>query len=82
MKMKLTIVEWFYVFFGFPYLLNANTGEVHYLPNKTKHCWINLMNQANKVYLSKKQFNSLNGTVFNGVAINGCKWCLKKHDTG
>jgi hypothetical protein len=82
MNKRLNCIESIYVFFGYAYLLNTNSMEVHYLPDKTKHCWLNLMNPTNKVYLTEKQFLKYLKDGFNGKPINGCRWCLKEYDNG
>lgn len=82
MTIKWTWKEKWKVFIGKPYLLNTNTAEVHFLPNKTKDCWIPMMHPAHKVYLSEKQFQQALSKGYQNRTVNGCKWCLKKHDTG
>ena len=82
MKPKLTWKEKWMVFIGKPYLLNTNTAEVHHLPSKTKHCWIPMISKDHNVYLSEKQFRQALDKGYLDLVVNGCKWCLKKHDTG
>lgn len=79
MKTKLTFSEKVKVFLAKKYLLNTNSGEVHYLPEKTKHCWIHLMNPKNKVFLSENEFQKALANGYNGKPVNGCRWCLRKH---
>lgn len=67
---------------GRPYLLNVNTAEVHDLRKKSKSCMINFMSRKNKRYLTKSEFASALKVGYKGITINGCRWCLKKHDTG
>ena len=82
MKIKQTFREWWQCLIGRPYLLNTNSGEVHDLSRKSKHCWIRLMNPKNKRHLSEKQFRQALKNGYQGKPVNGCRWCLKKHDTG
>lgn len=82
MKAKLTFREWWMCLMGKPYLLNINSMEVHDLRKKTKHCWTRLMNPKNKRYLTETQFKKALKDGYNGQPVNGCRWCLKKHDTG
>ena len=82
MKIPRTFREWWMCLIGFPYLLNINSMEVHDLRKKTKNCWINLMTPKNKLYLSEKQFQDTLKNGHKGKPVNGCRWCLKKHNTG
>ena len=84
--MKLTFKQAWFVFWGFPYLLNMRSLEVHDLRRQTKSCSIGMMARKNKRYLSQSQFEVAvtKGVKINGTMrrANGCRWCLKKHDTG
>ncbi len=82
MKTKLTFSEKVKILLGKKYLLNTNSGEVHLLTEKTKHCWIHLMNPKNKIYLTEKEFLKAIESGFNGRPVNGCRWCLKNHNKG
>ena len=75
-------MEWIKKILGYDYLLNTNTGEVHYLPKANKRCAIGGIKEENKLLISKARFRKLRGTWHNGHFINGCKWCLRKHDLG
>jgi len=80
MKSKLTFIEKWFLFWGFPYLINIKTGEVHFLPKKTAQCGISNMARHNKRYLSRRTYNSLQGKDVDGKTVNGCMWCNKKND--
>lgn len=62
-------------FFGYNYLVNLNTLEIHDLNNPHTNCKTNLI--TNKKMITKKQLNKY---LANGY--NGCRWCLKKHNNG
>ncbi len=83
---KLNFWEKWFVFWGMPFLLNINTLEVHDLRKLTKSCSIAQMADHNKRYLTTHNFETAitKGIVINGTwkMANGCRWCLKKHDTG
>lgn len=69
-------------FLGRPYLLNINTAEAHDLRNKQRNCLLFLMSPKNKRYLTEIQFiNSVKNGI-KGLSVNGCRWCLAKHDIG
>lgn len=57
--------------FGYTYVVNFNTLEIHNLKNKHKNCKIDFM--TNKKLITKKQLMSY---LDNG--FNGCKWCFKE----
>lgn len=71
--------EFFLRLFGYKYLLNINTLEIHSLKNKTKACRIDMMAKHNKQYLTEKQMKKL----LDGNSLhNGCRYCLRELDEG
>ena len=66
------LLEWL----GFRFVLNRNTGEIHDLRNEHKNCRIDMM--RNLRYIRKRTAVKL----IKGGKANGCRWCLKKWDTG
>ena len=65
-------LEWL----GFRYVLNKNTGEIHDLRNERRNCRIDMM--TNVRYIFKR-------TAFKLMKVgkaNGCRYCLKRWDTG
>lgn len=83
---RLTFKEKWFIFWGYPYILNKKSLEIHDLRQIKKSCSIRQMSEHNKRYLSQKQFEI---AITKGLKIrgairraNGCRWCLKKHDTG
>ena len=79
MKTEFTRSERWYMFWGYVYLLNTHTGEVHWLPGKTAQCGIDNMAAHNKRYLTRKGYHSALKSK-NKIAVNGCVWCNKKDD--
>lgn len=83
---KLTIKDRWFIFWGFPFLLNKKSREIHNLKNIDRSCSVDQMAEHNKRYISKSTFEKAitTGIKFNGYVkrANGCRWCLKKHDTG
>ena len=65
-------MEWL----GFRFVLNRNTGEVHDLRNERKNCRIDMM--TNMRYMRRRKVVKL----IKAGEANGCRWCLKKWDTG
>lgn len=62
-------------FFGYNYIVNLNTLEIHNLNKPHTNCKTNLM--TNKKMITKKQLNK-----YLADGYNGCRWCLKKYDNG
>ena len=77
MKAKLTFWEKVNMFFGFGYLANIGTGEIHRLANKKATCRLHMI--TNKMYVSKKRALKLMET---GKGYNGCVKCYKEKDNG
>ena len=73
-------MEWFKKILGFKYVLNKNTGEIHSLTNMTKRC--GFIDEKNRFLLSKHKLKKIIGKKYNDKLVNGCHWCLKKHDLG
>ena len=71
--------EFFLRLFGYKYLLNLNTLEIHSLKLKTKACRIDMMADHNKKYLTAKQKNKL---LEGNTLHNGCKYCMSEIDEG
>jgi hypothetical protein len=67
------------MFFGFDYLLNTNTGEVHDLNNIKPKCGLDRMSHINKFYLTEKTYSLLKKS--DDKDINGCRHCLPEDDT-
>jgi hypothetical protein len=57
------------------YLLNVNSLEIHDLRNTKANCLLPMMNNSNKVYLTRKQAL----TMLNSEIIDGCKYCNNKY---
>ena len=71
-------MEWLKKLLGYKYLLNVNSGEVHYLPVKGKRC--GYVDPRNRKLISEHQFKLLRGSWYKGNLVNGCRWCNKNFD--
>ena len=71
MGAKLTFWEWWFLVWGFGYLVNHNEKEIHDLSNKHVNCHTDLM--TNKEYAGKRRVREL---LSNGY--NGCAFCNKE----
>lgn len=58
--------------FGYRYIYNKNTDEVHDVKNLHKNCQFKLM--RNCYYISKKTANF----ILSLSIENKCRWCMKK----
>lgn len=61
--------------FGYCYIVNLNTLEIHDSNNPHPNCKTNLM--TNKKMINKKQLNK-----YLADGSNGCRWCMPKYDKG
>ena len=68
--------------FGYKYILNINSGEVHSLKDKKSYCGVKWMAKKNKEYLTTEEFGEMYGIIYNGKLINGCRFCCPKRDLG
>lgn len=65
--------EFFLRLFGYKYVVNHRSKEIHDLTKEQKNCKLDLMAEDNKQYITKKKRDKL----FNAEEpYNGCKWCL------
>jgi hypothetical protein len=62
--------------FGYKYLLNLRSKEIHKLDSVGDNCLINLMSKKNKKFIGERK---VAGYINNGY--NGCRWCFKIADT-
>jgi hypothetical protein len=67
--------------FGYSYLLNLNTGEVHDLKNPKPSCGVDKMSKKNKKYLTISDYLKIEDTIINHHKVNGCRFCLAENDT-
>jgi hypothetical protein len=70
-------MEWLKVFFGYQYLVNLHSGEVHDLKNEHPNCRTYLISKDHKLYVKKAKAKRMMKT----GSFNGCRWCMKKEDT-
>lgn len=71
-------MKWLMILFGYRYLVNTHTREVHDLKKETSMCRINLMSRSNKVYVTRKQLINMKNL---RDKVNGCRWCMSSTDT-
>ena len=64
--------------FGFRYLVNVRSGEVHDLANQKVNCLLHMMNDDNKMFVGKKKAKRM---MKDNDFYNGCKQCNKDFDT-
>jgi hypothetical protein len=63
--------------FGFTYLVNLRSGEIHNLKNKHKNCHINLIPTLHRWYVRKSKAIKL----IQSGCYNGCRWCMGDLDS-
>jgi hypothetical protein len=61
--------------FGYTYLVNLTSGEIHDTKVNHKNCHLELI--KNKKYLRKKEAISILNDTKN---FDGCRWCMPKYN--
>ena len=75
-RKQLTLVEFWYCFWGKCYVVNHNSKEIHSLYSKHVNCFTWVI--KNKQYVTED-------TALNLIAeqgYNGCRWCWPDEDLG
>jgi len=62
--------------FGYRYLINLRSKEIHKLNSVVDNCLINLMSKKNKKFIGERKLES-----YLESGYNGCRWCFKATDT-
>ena len=70
--------ELFLMFFGFGYLVNHNTKEIHHIYDKHVNCKLELISKNHSEYVTKRQAARL----IKKYNYNGCRWCWPIQDIG
>lgn len=81
MKLLNNIAKFFRRLFGYKYILNTNSGEVHVEDNIKFQCSFKYLKKDNKKYLTKRQYNDIKHTYIKRHYIDGCRHCNKVDDT-
>jgi hypothetical protein len=68
---KLSCCTKLFMFFGYNYLVNNNTKEIHNLKNLHHNCHTDLIAKHNRFYATKKNVDKLLSH------YDGCRWCMK-----
>ena len=71
---KLTFIQNVLFLFGYRYIANKRTKEIHDLQYLNCNCHNELI--KSKKYITTKSKNELLTTDY-----NGCRWCMKNDDT-
>jgi hypothetical protein len=69
-------MNWINKLFGYTYLVNLNTGEIHDLKVGHKNCHTELIATDHRRYSTRKQVAKFMGR----AGFNGCRWCMRKFD--
>ena len=73
-----TFWELWYIFWGYGYLVNYNTKEIHRINNKHHNCKIETMSKKTSEHVTRRQAIKL----IKKHGFNGCRWCWKNADLG
>jgi len=77
MKQFTRIKIWFRKLFGYRYLINHASREVHDLGNEHVNCHI--LSIKNREFAKRKRAMDIMSMV---QEYNGCRWCNKEHNNG
>lgn len=78
MENSFSFKEIWLIFFGFGYLANHRSKEIHRLYFKHQNCHIELISDKNSEYITKRQAKRL----IKKYGYNGCRWCWPVQDIG
>ena len=65
----------FIEFFGWRYIVNHNTKEIHRADSTDSRCRFHLMTKCERI--TKRKLKKLLERGY-----NGCRWCLQEYDLG
>lgn len=78
METKFTFWEIWIIFFGFGYLVNHHTKEIHRLSEKHKNCKLEFISDHNSEHVTRRTAFRL----IKKYKYNGCRWCWGSQDSG
>ena len=70
-------MEWLNELFGYVYLVNLHSGEIHNLRNEHRNCKLGFISLDHRRYVTKRKAMKL---IASG-GFNGCRWCMGEKDT-
>ena len=70
-------MNWLRFLFGYVYLVNTHTREVHNLRRERGNCRIDLISPKNQKFVKRARAEKL----IAGGNFNGCRWCMGESDT-
>jgi len=78
METTLTFWERVVIFFGFGYLVNHLSKEIHRVSNKHENCHLDIISSKHSEYITRSMAEHL----IRNRNYNGCRWCWKSQDNG
>lgn len=78
MENSFSIKEMFLIFFGFGYLVNHRSKEIHRLYFKHTNCHIEIMSSKTSEHVTHRTALRL----IKKYGYNGCRWCWPVQDKG
>lgn len=72
---KLSFKHKLLIFFGYKYLINQRSKEIHNLKHLHPNCHTELISKDNRFYGTKTDKDDLDSF------FNGCRWCMKEEST-
>jgi len=78
MENQLTFWQIWLIVFGFGYLVNHKTKEIHRINDKHHNCQLDLISKKTSEYVTRRTAKRLIKT----RGYNGCRWCWDEQDKG
>jgi len=78
METRFTFWEIWVIFFGFGYLVNHRSKEIHRISEKRHNCHIELISSKNSEYVTRRAALRM----IKKYKYNGCRWCWDEQDKG
>ena len=70
-------MNWINKLFGYVYLVNLHSGEIHNMLKEHKNCRIPFIKLDHRRIVTKKKALKMIAT----SRFNGCRWCMGEKDT-
>jgi len=74
--MQNKVKEFFRELFGYKYILNERSREVHNPDHEHVNCHLDMI--SHKRYITKRRFNKL----YKAGRVDGCRYCIPSKDNG
>ncbi|HAQ19618.1 MAG TPA: hypothetical protein DCR40_10365 [Prolixibacteraceae bacterium] len=78
METEISLKEFLLIIFGFGYLVNHRSKEIHRVTEKHRNCHLNHISGKTSEHITKRKALKL----IKNNGYNGCRWCWPEADAG